>query len=218
MNIIYWNEIFSRGMSVRVGCRRMMMDQNRALGRHIGVELRRHRTDQGLKIAEVAIRCQVSQGMLSKIENGQTSPSLEMLERLCKGLGLPLSRLFGNYDHPGGNAQHVRAGEGHEVVRRGTKSGHTYHLLSYRHGPTKSIEPFLVTMTDQSEVFPAFQHPGTEYIYVLEGELLYRHGGETYELGPGDSLTFDATIAHGPASLHKVPIRLLSVFNYGQDV
>lgn len=193
------------------------MEQNRALGRHLGTELRRQRTDQGLKIAEVAARCQVSQGMLSKIENGQTSPSLEMLERLCKGLGLPLSRLFGDYDHPGGNAQHVRAGEGHEVVRRGTKNGHTYHLLSYRQGPTKSIEPFLVTISDKSEVFPAFQHSGTEYIYVLEGELLYRHGAETYDLGPGDSLTFDATIAHGPASLLKVPIRLLSVFNYGQQ-
>ena len=214
---MYQKEYIGREVNVWMEFRRMRMDQKRALGRHIGLELRRHRTDQGLKIAEVAARCQVSQGMLSKIENGQTSPSLEMLERLCKGLGLPLSRLFGDYDHPGGNAQHVRAGEGHEVVRRGTKSGHTYHLLSYRQGPTKSIEPFLVTMTDQSEVFPAFQHPGTEYIYILEGELLYRHGDETYELGPGDSLTFDATIAHGPAALHQVPIRLLSIFNYGQS-
>jgi transcriptional regulator with XRE-family HTH domain len=195
----------------------MRIDQKRALGRHIGVELRRHRNDQGLKIAEIAARCKVSQGMLSKIENGQTSPSLEMLERLCKGLGLPLSRLFGDYDHPGGNAQHVRAGKGHEVIRRGTKSGHTYHLLSYRQGPTKSIEPFLVTMTDQSEVFPAFQHPGTEFIYVLEGELLYRHGDVSYELRRGDSLTFDATVAHGPAALHQVPIRLLSIFNYVQS-
>ena len=183
----------------------MRIDQKRALGRHIGVELRRHRNDQGLKIAEIAARCKVSQGMLSKIENGQTSPSLEMLERLC------------DYDHPGGNAQHVRAGKGHEVIRRGTKSGHTYHLLSYRQGPTKSIEPFLVTMTDQSEVFPAFQHPGTEFIYVLEGELLYRHGDVSYELRRGDSLTFDATVAHGPAALHQVPIRLLSIFNYVQS-
>jgi quercetin dioxygenase-like cupin family protein len=35
-------------------------------------------------------------------------------------------------------------------------------------------------MTDQSEVFPPFRHPGTEYTYILEGELLYRHGDETY--------------------------------------
>ena len=58
-----------------------MMEQNRALGRHLGTELRRHRIDQGLKIMEVATRCRVSRGMLSKIENGQTSPSLEMLDK-----------------------------------------------------------------------------------------------------------------------------------------
>jgi uncharacterized cupin superfamily protein len=62
-----------------------------------------------------------------------------------------------------------------------------------------------------------FRHPGTEYTYILEGELLYRHGDETYELGRGDRPTSDATIADGPAALHQVPIRLLSIFNYGQS-
>src|ERR1700747_506205 len=66
-------------------------------------------------------------------------------------------------------AQRVPAGKGLEVVRRGTRRGHTYHLLAAQRGPRKSFEPFLVTLTDKSEVFPGFQHPGSEFIYILAG-------------------------------------------------
>ena len=38
--------------------------------------------------------------------------------------------------------------------------------------------PFLITMDDASEVFPSFQHQGTEFIYVLKGKIEYRHGSE----------------------------------------
>ena len=61
------------------------------------------------------------------------------------------------------------------------------------------------------EVFPLFQHSGVEFIYVLDGDMIYRHGGRTYKLGPGDSLFFDSDAAHGPEELLSLPIRMLSV-------
>ena len=78
------------------------------------------------------------------------------------------------------------------------------------------MEPFLVTMDDASEVFPTFAHAGTEFLYLLEGQLEYRHGNHTYTMEPGDSLTFEGDIPHGPEALLQVPIRLLSVINYGE--
>ncbi len=72
-------------------------------------------------------------------------------------------------------------------------------------------------MDDASEVFPTFSHPGVEFIYILEGRLDYRHGNHLYSLEPGDSLTFDSEIPHGPENLKKVPIRLLSLINYEHD-
>jgi transcriptional regulator with XRE-family HTH domain len=159
----------------------------------------------------------VSRGMLSKIENGQVSTSLETLHRISDALGMTLAQLFKNFDVPTGSAQHVKSGEGLEVVRRGTRRGHTYHLLAYDQGPRKQVEPFLITMDDASEVFPTFTHPGTEFIYMLEGSIEYRHGRSTYLLEPGDSLTFKGSIPHGPERLIQVPIRFLAVINYGEE-
>jgi quercetin dioxygenase-like cupin family protein len=115
------------------------------------------------------------------------------------------------------DAQLVKKGEGLEVVRRGTRRGHTYHLLAADRGPRKAFEPFLVTLTDRSEVFPEFEHAGQEMIHILEGSLRYRHGSETYLLKPGDTLTFRGDVPHGPDKLLKTPIRMLSVIVYGND-
>jgi len=188
--------------------------QKAKLDLYLGAAIRRERMRQGLKIADVAGLAAISKGMLSRIENAQVSTSLDTLQRLCDSLGMHLSNLFKDFDRPEGGAQHIKSGSGHEVVRRGTERGHTYHLLSYQQGPHKDIEPFLVSMDDASEVFPTFSHPGTEFIYMLKGKLEYRHGNNTYLLEPGDSLTFDAEIPHGPEKLTEVPINLLSITNY----
>ena len=184
---------------------------------YLGNFVRKYRLEQRLTLADVSARAGISRGMLSKIENGQTSASLGTLTKVARALGITLSTMFSNYDVPVGGAQLVKADQGIEVVRRGTKSGHTYHLLAYNKGPTpQSFEPFLITITDESEVFPRFEHSGVEFLYMLEGKIGYRHGQLTYLLEPGDSLTFRGEIAHGPEILVEVPIRFLSIINYGK--
>jgi uncharacterized cupin superfamily protein len=74
-----------------------------------------------------------------------------------------------------------------------------------------------VTLNSKSEIFPEFEHPGTEFIHILEGSLRYRHGTETYLLKPGDSLTFRGDVAHGPDKLIKLPIRMLSIIIYSSS-
>lgn len=185
-----------------------------SLERYLGNAIRELRLKHSLTIAEVAEQIGISRGMLSKIENAQTSTSLETIAKLANAFGVSLSSLFRNYDIPAGGAQLVKSGQGMEVVRRGTKRGHTYHLLAYDQGPTKRFEPFLITMDDASEVFPTFEHPGLEFIYILEGRLEYRHGQHTYLLEPGDSLTFRGDIPHGPEKLLDLPIRFLAVLYY----
>lgn len=185
-----------------------------SLERYIGSTVRDMRQKLGLTIAEIAEQTGISRGMLSKIENAQTATSLETLAKLSSALGVSLSAFFRNYDVPDGSAQLVKQGEGMEVVRRGTKRGHTYHLLAYDQGPTKLFEPFLITMDDASEVFPTFEHPGTEFIYMLEGRLEYRHGQSTYLLEPGDALTFRGDVPHGPEKLIQLPIRFIAIIHY----
>jgi len=187
----------------------------KSLDRYLGNVIRELRLKDNLTIAEVAAQAGISRGMVSKIENGQVSTSLETLSKIAQALGVSLAHLFRHYNMPSGGAQLVRNGDGMEVVRRGTRRGHTYHLLAYDQGPKKTFEPFLITMDDASEVFPTFEHPGTEFIHMLKGRIEYRHGQHTYMLEPGDSLTFRGDIPHGPERLLELPIHFLSIIIYG---
>ena len=136
---------------------------------------------------------------------------------MAAALGADLPTLLRGLGAQPSDAQLVRKGEGLEVVRRGTKRGHTYHLLASDRGPRKTFEPFLVTLNDKSEIFPDFEHPGTEMIHMLEGSLRYRHGTESYLLKPGDTLTFSGEVPHGPQKLIRLPIRFLSIIVYGEE-
>jgi transcriptional regulator with XRE-family HTH domain len=187
------------------------------VGRQLGAVARRVRESQRLTLTDVATTAGISAGMLSRLETGHVTPSLDTLVSLAGALGVKPALLLQEMGGDDEGAQRVPAGQGLEVVRRGTRRGHTYHLLAAQRGPRKSFEPFLVTLTDKSEVFPGFQHPGTEFIYILAGSLTYRHGSHSYPLGMGDSLSFRGDVPHGPETLGKVPIRMLSIIIYDEE-
>src|SRR5258708_38263557 len=152
------------------------------LERYLGSTTRELRRKHGLTIAAISDRTGISRGMLSRIETGQTATSLDTLSRLAQGLGVSLSALFRNSDRAAGGVQLVKRGKGMEVARRGTRSGHTYQLLAYDHGPTRLFEPFLITIDRASETFPIFEHAGGEFIYMLEGHIQYRSGKDAFAL------------------------------------
>ena len=191
-------------------------DPNRFLEEAIGREVRRFREKTGLTIAELAKAANLSSGMLSKIENGATSPSLSTLQALSKALQVPFTALFKSYEEIR-DATFVKAGQGLTIERRGTRAGHQYQLLGHTtHGPVM-VEPYLITLRSESDVFPTFQHPGMEFLYMLEGSVAYRHGEKTYDMKPGDALFFDAEAPHGPEEMRKLPARYLSIICYRRE-
>lgn len=181
----------------------------------IGHEVRAFRKKLGITGADLASATGISLGMLSKIENGNTSPSLTTLQSLARALGVPLTAFFRRFEEVR-DAVFVKAGEGVEIERRGTRAGHQYNLLGHIGNSASGVqvEPYLITLTVDSDVFPAFQHEGIELIYMLEGEVKYRHGDRLYHMLPGDSLFFDADAPHGPEVLVRLPIRFLSIISY----
>jgi len=152
---------------------------------------------------------------LSKIENGNISPSLTTLQSLSKALGVPLTSFFRRFEEPR-NATFVKSGQGINIERRGTRAGHQYSLLGHidNNSSGVTVEPYLITLTAESDVFPTFQHEGMEFLFLLEGEVVYRHGDQLYQMEPGDSLFFDADAPHGPEQLVKLPCRYLSIISY----
>src|SRR5207302_867559 len=142
------------------------------------------------------------------------SPSLATIARLADALEVPVTSLFQGLDEER-DALYTKAGAGPELSRPGTRAGHRYQLLGSMRGPAKRMEPMLVTLTSEHEVFPLYQHPGTELLFMLDGEMEYGYGGASYPMAPGDSLQFDGEVAHGPVRLISLPIRFLSVTAYG---
>ena len=185
------------------------------LERIIAAQVRAYRLAAGTSVAEMAERVGISKAMLSKIENAQTSCSLTTLARLAAGLEVPVTALFRGVDAER-EAVFVPAGHGARIVRRGSRQGHLYELLGALRGPHKRMEAVMVTLTEASEVFPLFQHPGTEILYMLEGEMVYGHGESRYTMRPGDALQFDGEGPHGPEELLAVPARFLAVTAYAE--
>ncbi len=183
----------------------------------IGREVRTYRKKLGITVADLAAATSLSLGMLSKIENGITSPSLTTLQALSHALGVPITAFFLRFEEDR-SAVFVKAGEGLEIERRGTRAGHQYNLLGHVGANTSGVvvEPYLITLTKDSDVFPTFQHEGMEFLYMLEGEVVYRHANSLFRMQKGDSLFFDADAPHGPEELTQRPIRYLSIISYPQ--
>ncbi len=184
----------------------------------IGHEVRNFRKKLGITVTDLSAATGISLGMLSKIENGNISPSLTTLQTLSRALGVPITAFFRRFEEPR-NATFVKAGEGVNIERRGTRAGHQYSLLGHIDNNTSgvTVEPYLITLTVESDVFPTFQHDGMEFLYLLEGEVVYRHCDALYRMQPGDSLFFDADAPHGPEELVKLPCRYLSIISYPQQ-
>ncbi|MDU9005262.1 helix-turn-helix domain-containing protein [Sedimentitalea todarodis] len=196
---------------------RVTEDREKVLEVAIGREVRAFRKQQNMTVADLAKATGLSIGMLSKIENGNTSPSLTTLQTLAHVLSVPLTAFLRRFEETR-SAVHTQSGRGVEMEREGTRAGHQYQLLGHIGSNASGVvvEPYLITLTETSDVFPTFQHEGIETIYMLEGEIGYRHGSDVYTLKPGDTLFFDADAPHGPELLVELPARYLSVISYPQ--
>ena len=184
-----------------------------ALGLHIAERIREYRTQLGMSGSQLAIASGLSKGMLSKLENGQVSPSLATLVRLSGALQVPVTAFFRGLDEER-DVLFVKAGQGLDISSGRLKS-HRYQLLGSMRGPNKRMEPVLVTLHERTEVFPLYQHAGTELIYVLSGDMVYGVGGSEYTMQAGDTLQFDGEVSHGPRRLVSLPTQFLSIKAFG---
>src|SRR6185295_6051669 len=91
----------------------------------VGTQVKTLRQALSITASEVAQAAGLSVAMLSKIENGQTAPSLATLQSLAAALNVPITALFMKFDQKR-DATFVKAGQGLAIDRRGTRAGHRY--------------------------------------------------------------------------------------------
>jgi transcriptional regulator with XRE-family HTH domain len=188
-------------------------EPERTLERAIGTQIRDLRQRFHLSAGHLANAASISTGMLSKIENGQISASLSTLQALAQALNVPITNLFAAFEEKR-DCSFVKAGQGVAIERRGSKVGHVYQLLGHALGGEVVMEPYLITLKEEAVAYTGFRHAGIELIYMLSGKVVYRHGDETYPLGPGDSLMFDSAALHGPETVVERPATYLSIIVY----
>jgi transcriptional regulator with XRE-family HTH domain len=178
--------------------------------RRLGEQLKALRVAAGLSGGVLARESGVSRSMISRVERGTASPSIETLERLARALGTPLSRLFSDQAERL-DFSYVPAGGGLVVERVGVAAGYRYELVGHLLSGNLFVEPYLVQLAPQAPPYASFQHPGVKLLYMVSGRLRYRYGTRSMVLGLGDTLMFDATALHGVEQIEQGPVAYLSI-------
>jgi len=162
-----------------------------------------------MKLQEVAGSAGISKGLLSRIENGRTVPSLPVLLALIQALKVPMDTFFEGIDvAPPAPYVHRKAFEYTPSEKEAT-AGLYKHILS-QNVLNVALEASILTLPPGSPREPATTD-GYEFKYVLKGEVEYRLGDDTVLLQTGDSLFFNGRIPHAPVNRSTEPASLLVI-------
>jgi len=186
----------------------------------LGARIRTERERRGMSVRGLARDVGVSPSLISQIETGKAQPSVSTLYAITTALGVGVEDLMTIVDdgHPQGGgagddaAPRDRAGRVGPVVRPDERetitldSGVSWQLLGQV--PGVHVEFLLVTYLpggSSSSGGLLMRHGGTEYGYLISGELVLGLGFEEQRLGPGDAVCFESTTPHGYRNDGDVP-------------
>ena len=181
----------------------------------IGPRLREQREQLGLSLRELARRIGVSASLISQIERDKVNPSVSTLHSLVRELGLGMGDLFSSDDTASSVATAARHSplvtpDARALIN--LESGVTWERLTAIADP--NVEFLRVVYDVGSESCPIdslIRHGGREYAYIISGRLCVQIGFERYELGPGDSISFDASSPHRLSTVGDRPAEAIWV-------
>jgi transcriptional regulator with XRE-family HTH domain len=177
----------------------------------LGIRVRELRKSRGWTLEQAAVKAGLARSTLSKIENGQMSPTFDALKKLAEGLAISVPQLFTppSKAQVNGRMAVTKAGEGqpsatatyeHELLAGGLRKK---QMLPYR----------AVIRARAVEDFGGWvRHDGEEFLYVLTGIVrLYTEFYEPVDLRRGDSAYYDASMGHNVISLSEEDATVLWV-------
>lgn len=146
--------------------------------------LRAVRRQRGLTLERLAEQTGLTKSYLSKIERGQSTPSIAVALKVARALEVDVGRLFSD-----------EAADEKITVDRASQAGGRYQALaSAMLG--KAMSPFVVRPTGDPSDDPHPEHAGEEFVFVHAGSVELEYGDQTVTLGTGDSAYFDASLPH----------------------
>ncbi|HEX5171813.1 MAG TPA: XRE family transcriptional regulator [Cyclobacteriaceae bacterium] len=177
----------------------------------IAQKIRAARLGKNLTIQEVARRSNVSKGLLSKIENSRTVPSLPVFISLIQSLDLSLKEFFEDMVLMNGkDFVHIKKNEYKPMIRE-DRPGFSYlHILS-QNITNCTMEITLLTLEPGAKGNPTTTD-GYEFKYILQGRCDYYINNESILLMEGDSIYFDASKPHLPVNNSRKRTVMLVVY------
>lgn len=177
----------------------------------VGLALRRHRVAAGLAIRELGRKAGVSSAMISRIENGQVSPSLSTLEALARAMSIPVIALF-QHTIRTADVTFVKAGDGLAAKRYAPGHVHDYRGLAHFTDQGLRFTAARVTLRRADNgTHPVYHSRGYVFLTIVEGNCLYRCGETDYTMEPGDSLSFDAQLRHSLQEVTSETVTFVTV-------
>ncbi|WP_340560481.1 helix-turn-helix domain-containing protein [Streptomyces sp. GSL17-111] len=162
--------------------------------------VRQLRKERLMTLEALAARAGVTKSYLSKVERGQSTPSIAVSAALARALGVPLDTLFADADELT-DVTVTRAGE-RRPLTPGDEPGSRYEGIALRAG-AKRMTPFMLYPPHDVRATPFRDHPGEEFLFVHAGRAELLLGRRSVELDPGDSVYFRATAPHKVRSLSE---------------
>ncbi|MCV2866356.1 helix-turn-helix domain-containing protein [Albidovulum sediminicola] len=177
----------------------------------VGRALHRLRQERGMTVSDLAARANLSTAMISRIENGNVSPSLSTLHSLSEALSVSIMALFSNSENSA-DIHHVRSGGGLPARRVTPGHAHDYLLLGKHFGPGGRFQSARIRIRRAGAgTLPRYQHEGHVFIYMISGEATYTCGTESFTMQSGDTLSFDAKLPHGFGEIASDAIEFITV-------
>ena len=166
--------------------------------------MRHWRRARGLTLGQVGERSGLNVGYLSQIENGKAMPSLDALMAIGGALDVPAAWLLIDSSRP---PRVVRADERPTVAAPDA----TGRVTEVDGGTSRDIR-VLEVQGEPGRATGAHAHTGDEHHLVLSGKWRMTQGDHTFELGPGDYLTWDASIPHDVENVGPEAGRILLIY------
>jgi transcriptional regulator with XRE-family HTH domain len=181
----------------------------------LGARVRSLREAMGLSLRELAVRSGVSAPMLSQVERGETSPTLQVATRIAHGLELRLSQLL-RLDEDG--AVTIVRGSERRVGPAGA-TGHRYEILTPPLPGQRaelSRHQLAAGAVTGGPGDPPMHEPGSRETALVEsGAVTLVCDGTEYPLSAGDCVTFDADLTHHFENPGDTDAVLLAVVSAG---
>ncbi|TSB47037.1 helix-turn-helix domain-containing protein [Alkalicoccobacillus porphyridii] len=180
-----------------------------SIGKQLGSRIRLIRKQQNRTLEEIASACGFTKSLLSKIENGVTTPPISTLMKIAESLGVTVSDLLEESKVDGTVYTPSETYKNNDSWIK-TEKGYSFYAFAASR-QDKIMQPYYFVAKKGEIKSHVLSHSGEEFLYVLEGEMKYRVANTEYTLTPGDTIYFTSLEEHTLTPITE-EVRYLAVF------